>query len=101
MESISDLDDPHSKLLDFLLTQENHNRESVKSKCRELGLMLDGAIEKINDWSADQIDELLIDEEDGGILIVKETKQLLESNGTIIIFLLLGMFYLYQYPLKQ
>jgi hypothetical protein len=39
--------------------------------CKDLGLMLEGAVETINDWAFDQADAPLI-EDDGDIIMDRE-----------------------------
>lgn len=65
------LDEAHSALLDILLKKEVWDREEVHELCKQQGLMVDGAIETINDWSFDEVDAPLLDD-DGEIYVDAE-----------------------------
>lgn len=65
------LDDSHRSLLDTLITEEVWPRQAVEDLCQSLGLMIDGAIESINDWSYEKFDAPLLDD-DGDIFIDQE-----------------------------
>lgn len=58
------LDAPHRKLMETLMTQEKWSREEYEGLCDKLGLMADGALETINDWSFEQVDAPLLEDED-------------------------------------
>lgn len=66
--AISGLDKKHSNLLNILLEKEKWIRNDVILHCKQLGLMLNGAIEVINDWSFDIVDAPLI--EDGNTVFL-------------------------------
>lgn len=55
------LDDKHHKLYSKLIKQNEWMYDDVKIICDELQLMVDGAIEVINDWAFDQVDAPIID----------------------------------------
>ncbi|GCD76293.1 TerB N-terminal domain-containing protein [Komagataeibacter oboediens] len=57
-----------ARLLEALVTQPEWPRSGFEAKAHELGLMPDGALEAINEWSYDKFDEELI--EDGDPLII-------------------------------
>ena len=57
-----------ARLLEALITQPEWPRSGFEAKAHELGLMPDGALEAINEWSYDKFDEELI--EDGDPLII-------------------------------
>ncbi|WP_338395067.1 tellurite resistance TerB family protein [Fulvitalea axinellae] len=67
------------ELYQFLVEKETWDRKEVNQFCKKLGLMLDGGIESINEWSYEQVDAPLIDDE-GEIYvdmeIAKELKEL-------------------------
>jgi len=65
------LDEPHNKLFEKLCTKEQWSRNEVAECCTELNLMIDGAIETINDWSFDLVDAPVI-EDDGDIYVDQE-----------------------------
>ncbi|MBR9793008.1 MAG: ATPase [Gammaproteobacteria bacterium] len=68
---INGLDQAHSKLYEKLCTQAQWSRSEVASICGDLNLMIDGAIETINDWAFDLVDAPVI-EDDGEIYIDEE-----------------------------
>ena len=73
-ESFNDLnglDQAHSQLFEKLCTQAQWSRNEVARICGDLNLMIDGAIETINDWAFDLVDAPVI-EDDGEIYIDEE-----------------------------
>tara|TARA_B110000211_G_scaffold47285_1_gene50913 strand:- start:14542 stop:16974 length:2433 start_codon:yes stop_codon:yes gene_type:complete len=76
---VDGLDQAHSQLFEKLCAKAQWGREEVAQMCSELKLMVDGAIETINDWSFDLVDAPVIDD-DGDIYIdeeiVKEIREL-------------------------
>lgn len=73
------LDTCHQSLFDTLLTKEKWLREEVDDLCKKFGLMLDGAIETINDWSFDMVDAPVI-EENGDVYIDQEIVEELKGS---------------------
>ena len=65
---ITGLDANHASFYDRLTSKEQWSSEEVKAICEELNLMVDGAIEVVNDWAFDNVDAPLID--DGSIVYV-------------------------------
>lgn len=65
------LQENHQDLFDTLLDKDEWTREQVQELCDKYGLMVDGAIEVINDWAYDQVDAPVFDN-DGDILIDRE-----------------------------
>ena len=68
---VDGLDQAHSQLFEKLCAKAQWGREEVAQMCSELKLMVDGAIETINDWSFDLVDAPVIDD-DGDIYIDDE-----------------------------
>ncbi|MEM5498128.1 TerB N-terminal domain-containing protein [Paraglaciecola mesophila] len=68
---INGLDQAHSQLYEKLCTQAQWSRNEVARICGDLNLMIDGAIETINDWAFDLVDAPVI-EDDGEIYIDEE-----------------------------
>lgn len=64
----SGLDVEHSALYDMLISKEKWKRNDVLAQCQKLNLMIDGALETINDWSFDIVDAPIIDD-DGDVYI--------------------------------
>ena len=63
-DSVSSLDGPHTKFLRILAQQSSWSRDALESKAVELNLLLDGALEVINDTAFDVCNEPLTDGED-------------------------------------
>ena len=58
------LDALHSSLFESLTSKEKWTRKEVEELCHTLGLLIDGAIETINNWSFDTVDAPVLDEDD-------------------------------------
>ncbi|RST83071.1 hypothetical protein EJC49_23025 [Aquibium carbonis] len=58
------LDAAHSALLGRLLAGDGLDRAELDDIAKDLRLLPDGAIERINDWGFDRFDEALIEEDD-------------------------------------
>ncbi|NTV51339.1 MAG: hypothetical protein HGA69_00685, partial [Desulfobulbaceae bacterium] len=52
------------KSFDRLLQQETWERSSLHDLCKELGLMVDGAMEVLNEWAFDNANAPLIEDGD-------------------------------------
>ncbi|WP_076918252.1 TerB N-terminal domain-containing protein [Pseudoalteromonas sp. SK18] len=76
---VDGLDQAHSQLFEKLCAKAQWGREEVAQMCSELKLMVDGAIETINDWSFDLVDAPVIDDDVDIYIdeeIVKEIREL-------------------------
>jgi TerB-C domain len=62
------LDGPHAELVELLELRGSMTRSEFERHAKEIRLLPDGAIERINDWSFDHFDEPLI--EDGDEVVV-------------------------------
>ncbi|MCG2838177.1 TerB N-terminal domain-containing protein [Photobacterium sp. WH77] len=62
------LDNEHKDLFDMLLSKEIWPRNEVHELCSKLNLMVDGAIETINDWAYEKVDAPVLDD-DGDIYV--------------------------------
>ncbi|PHI29194.1 tellurite resistance TerB family protein [Budvicia aquatica] len=58
------LDKAHHQLYQRLLEKERWARNDVAELCQQLNLMVSGAIETINDWSFEQVDAPVLDDDD-------------------------------------
>lgn len=58
------LDKAHYQLYQHLLEKERWARNEVTELCQQYNLMLNGAIETINDWSYAQVDAPVLDDDD-------------------------------------
>jgi len=66
--TITSLDTKHHALYEKLITKKEWSFDEVKKLCEDLQLMVDGAIEVINDWAFDNVDAPLI--EDGNTVFI-------------------------------
>jgi tellurite resistance protein len=62
--SVAGLDEPHSKFAKLLLTRPTWTRDELQEAAEDLELMLDGALEQINDAWFDKFDGPLTEGED-------------------------------------
>ncbi|MGL5336011.1 MAG: TerB N-terminal domain-containing protein [Enterovibrio sp.] len=58
------LDQAHNSLFKQLITKEHWDRKDVLAVCESLKLMLDGAIETINDWAYEQAEAPVIEDDE-------------------------------------
>lgn len=66
--ALDGLDGPHTELVELLELRGSMTRTEFDRHAKEMRLLPDGAIERINDWSFDRFDEALI--EDGDEVVV-------------------------------
>ncbi|UNT44759.1 tellurite resistance TerB C-terminal domain-containing protein [Acinetobacter sp. LUNF3] len=65
------LDKQHRVLFETLIDKEKWLREDIETICQKLNLMIDGALETINDWAYEIADAPVL-EDDGDIYVDKE-----------------------------
>jgi len=58
------LDDKLNTLMEWLVTKEEWPRIDVESQCAKMGLMIDGALESINEVAFDQLGDSLLEIDD-------------------------------------
>ena len=76
---VNGLDSSHSQLYQALISAEVWQREAVNELCESLNLMINGAIETINDWAYDKVDAPVLEDDDEVVVdfeIVEELKAL-------------------------
>ena len=76
---VNGLDSSHSQLYQALINNEVWQREAVNELCESLNLMINGAIETINDWAYDKVDAPVLEDDDEVVVdfeIVEELKAL-------------------------
>ena len=61
--SADELDSAHRKLYEKLIDRQSWSRSEVEALCQDLELMVDGALEAINDWAFNQVNEPVLDDE--------------------------------------
>lgn len=79
-ESSNALDKNHQDLLDRLIQQETWEINAYQQLCKELDLLPNGAIEKINEWSYEEIDEPVIEEGDTILINIDLIKEIINGN---------------------
>jgi tellurite resistance protein len=67
VEMVSDnpllfLDEAHQNLFNHLIAQDSWERAAFQETCKNLGLMVDGAMEVLNEWSFENANAPLIDD---------------------------------------
>ncbi len=65
---LTSLDKNHRELFDHIRTREVWDRDVIRNMCQKLGLMMDGAMEVLNEWAFDNSNAPLI--EDGETIYV-------------------------------
>lgn len=73
------IDKQHYSLFESLLRKDKWTREEVEVLCRDLGLMVSGALETINDWSFDKVDAAVLEEDGDAIYIDQEIVEEIEG----------------------
>lgn len=66
--SQAELDSSHKELFEILIAKESWPRKEVYEFCSKLNLMVDGALETINDWAYEKVDAAVLDD-DGDIYV--------------------------------
>lgn len=77
--AVKGLDTMHSQLYQQLISKAVWQREEAEVLCESLNLMINGAVETINDWSYDHVDAPVLDADDEIVIdfeIVEELKVL-------------------------
>lgn len=72
------LDEQHRRLFQTLMGKSEWSRAEVQSICDAYGLLVDGAMETINDWAYELVDAPVL-EEDGAIFLDHEIVEELEN----------------------
>ncbi|MCZ6802902.1 MAG: TerB N-terminal domain-containing protein [Proteobacteria bacterium] len=76
---VDGLDNSHFRLFESLISKEKWPRNDVETMCRNLGLMVDGALETINDWSYDKVGTSVVEEDGDEIYVTQEIVEELEG----------------------
>ena len=76
------LDTKHAELTKQLATQSKWNKLDYQNLAASLGLMPDGALEAINEWAFENLGDLLIEEQNGNLL-VNEVRHQVSTNKEI------------------
>ena len=70
--NIPGLDASHATLYHALIAKEKWLRNEVIALCQKSGLMIDGALEIINDWSFDHVDAPVLNDEGDAIYVSQD-----------------------------
>ena len=73
------IDKQHYALFESLIRKDKWTREEVEALCRDLGLMVSGALETINDWSFDKVDSAVLEEAGDAIYVDQEIVEAIEG----------------------
>lgn len=73
------LDSSHFMLFESLVSKEKWAHSDVELMCRNLGLMVDGALETINDWSYDKVDSSVVESDGDEVYVDQEIVEELEG----------------------
>lgn len=73
------IDPSHYALFESLIGKDKWQREEVEVLCRTTGLMLNGALETINDWSFDKVDAAVLEEDGDAIYVDQEIVEEMEG----------------------
>lgn len=77
--AINLLDKPHQNLLNQLLQKESWSRDSLHEMCKKLELMVDGAMETINEWAYEQVNAPLIEDGDPLFIDIELAKEIMNE----------------------
>jgi len=73
------IDKQHYALFESLIRKDKWTRKEVDALCRDLGLMVNGALETINDWSFDKVDAAVLEEDGDAIYVDQEILEEIEG----------------------
>lgn len=76
---LSLLDESHKNLFKQLVSKETWEREALHETCKSLGLMVDGAMEVINEWAFENANAPLIDDGDPIYVDVSLAKEIVDG----------------------
>ena len=79
LSPLASLDEAHQSLFHRLLTQETWERSALCEICKELGLMVDGAMEVLNEWAFDNANAPLIDDGEPVYVDVNLAKEIINA----------------------
>ncbi|MGY8681259.1 TerB N-terminal domain-containing protein [Bradyrhizobium sp. UFLA05-153] len=79
--SLEGLDGPHGELVELLELRGSMSRADFELHAKDVRLLPDGAIERINDWSFDRFDEPLIEEGDEIVIAAHLRERIAEMKA--------------------
>jgi hypothetical protein len=72
IEEEAGIDKQHYALFESLIRKDKWSRDEMESLCADLGLMVGGALETINDWSFDKVDAAVLEDDGDAIYVDQE-----------------------------
>lgn len=72
IEEEAGIDKQHYALFESLIRKDKWSRDEMESLCGDLGLMVGGALETINDWSFDKVDAAVLEDDGDAIYVDQE-----------------------------
>ena len=79
IEEEAGIDKQHYALFESLIRKDKWSREEVEALCGDLDLMVSGALETINDWSFDEVDAAVLEEDGDAIYVDQEIVEEIEG----------------------
>jgi tellurite resistance protein len=76
------LDRPHAELVELIELKGTISRSEFDQRAREMKLLSDGALERINDWSYDRFEEPLLEDGDDIVMVPHLRGRLAELRET-------------------
>jgi hypothetical protein len=76
------LDQPHAELVELIELKGTISRSEFDQRAREMKLLSDGALERINDWSFDRFEEPLLEDGDDIVMVPHLRGRLAELRET-------------------
>lgn len=73
------LDETHQNLFHKLIQKESWERSALHDLCKEMGLMLDGAMEILNEWSFEKTNAPLIDDGEPVYVDVEIAREIVDA----------------------
>ena len=83
VESVSplmSLDETHRKLFEKLITKQNWEKTELHDLSKELGLMIDGALEILNEWAFENANAPLIDDGEPIYVDIELAKEIINEQ---------------------
>lgn len=74
------LDQAHQNLFNSLREQETWERAAIRETCKKLGLMVDGAMEVLNEWAFENANAPLIDDGEPVYVDVSLAKEIVDGQ---------------------
>ena len=77
---LSLLDEAHQNLFNSLCEKETWERAAIQETCKTLGLMVDGAMEVLNEWAFENANAPLIDDGEPLYVDISLAKEIIDGQ---------------------